>query len=397
MAEKIKTGLEQFEEELRKNIGKTYTAKDYVRFWGGKNYPRPFVFFNEEASSDTIRHFVDGIGDFNPLYRDPNYARRTKYRKVLAPPAFLLSVAYGLPIPSPKPDIIGWNAGFEVEWFRPIYEGDTVDWKLVYPSDVQVKKSKMGDKSMIVYADTGYIDHKGITIAICKEWVINTLREKAVEINKYGAAELYKYSDDELKDIYAAQDQEIIRGREPRYWEDIQTGEELTPVVHGPQNLGETLAWLIGCGNTMCKSDRMWRKIDLYNRVVVDPVTGARLNLELIHLDDRVAKMVGVPAAYDFGGQRFTWLSMLLTNWISDDGFLWRLRGELRRFNITGDTTWFKGKVTRKYVDEGKYCVDIRCWGENQRGEINIPGKATVILPSRQAGPVVYPQPRDVT
>ena len=397
MVKSIKTGLEELQEELQNDLRKVYTPQDYVKFWGGEKYPKPFVFFNKQASSDTIRHFVDGIGDFNPLYRDPDYARKTKYQQVLAPPAFVLSVAYGLPVPSPKTDIIGWAAGFEIEWFRPICEGSSFDWKLVYPSDIEVKRSKMGGKSLIVYAETDYTNQGGVTIATCKEWVINTLREKAVRINKYSKMEeLYSYSDEELKDIYIAQDKEIIRGAKPRYWEDIEVGEDLTPIVHGPQNLGETLAWLIGCGNTMCKSDRMWRKIDLYNRVIVDPVTKARLNLELIHLDDRVAKMVGVPAAYDFGGQRFTWLSMLLTNWMGDDGFLWKLRGELRRFNVTGDTTWFKGKVVRKYDDNGKYCVDIDCWGENQRGEINIPGKATVILPSRKSGPVVYPEPRNI-
>jgi len=398
LVKSIKTGLEELQEELQNDLRKVYTPQDYVKFWGGEKYPGPFVFFNKQASSDTIRHFVDGIGDFNPLYRDPEYARKTKYQQILAPPAFVLSVAYGLPVPSPKTDIIGWNAGFEIEWFRPIYEGSSFDWKLVYPSDVEMKRSKMGEKSLIVYAETNYTKQGGETIAICKEWVINTLREKAVRINKYSQMEeLYSYSDEELEDIYTAQDKEIIRGAKPRYWEDVEVGEDLTPVVHGPQNLGETLAWLIGCGNTMCKSDRMWRKIDSYNRVIVDPVTKARLNLELIHLDDRVAKMVGVPAAYDFGGQRFTWLSMLLTNWTGDDGFLWKLRGELRRFNITGDTTWFKGKVVRKYDDNGKYCVDIDCWGENQRGEISIPGKATVILPSRKFGPVVYPPPRNIT
>ena len=42
--------------------------------------------------------------------------------------------------------------------------------------------------------------------------------------------------------------------------------------------------------------------------------------------------------------QRVSCLSVLLTNWIGDDGFLWKFRAELRRFNIIGDTTWCKGK-----------------------------------------------------
>jgi acyl dehydratase len=397
LAENVKTGLDELAEDLQKDMGKVYTPANYVNFWGGKNYPHPFVFFNEQASRDTIRHFVEGIGDFNPLYRDEEYAKKTRYGGIIAPPEFILSVAYGIPIPSSKPNTIGWAAGFEIEWFRPIKEGDHIDWKCVYPTRIEMKQSKMGNRSLIMYSDTEFTRQGGETVAIMDEWVVNTLRDQAVKNDKYGSAKMHVYTEEELNEIYAAQDREIIRGAVPRYWEDVKEGEELTPMVHGPHNLAETLAWLIGCGNPMCKSDRMWRKIDMFNRTIEDPVTKAKLNLELIHLDDRVAKMVGVPAAYDFGGQRYAWLGQLLTNWIGDDGFLWKLRGELRRFSITGDTTWFKGKVTRKYADDGKYCVDIDCWGENQRGEVNIPGKATVILPSREHGPAVYPAMRHIT
>jgi len=32
--------------------------------------------FNTEATKDAIRHFVDGIGDTNPLWRDEEYAKK---------------------------------------------------------------------------------------------------------------------------------------------------------------------------------------------------------------------------------------------------------------------------------------------------------------------------------
>jgi hypothetical protein len=55
-----------------------------------------------------------------------------------------------------------------------------------------------------------------------------------------------------------------------------------------------------------------------------------------------------------------------------------------------------KGKVLKKYCDEGKYCVDIDVQSVLQTGEVSIIGGATVILPSREHGPVVYPQPRNL-
>ena len=65
------------------------------------------------------------------------------------------------------------------------------------------------------------------------------------------------------------------------------------------------------------------------------------------------------------------------------DAFLKRVRSEMRRFNTMGDSTWCKGKVTRKYVKDGYALVDLEIWGENQRGELTTPGMATVALPSR--------------
>jgi hypothetical protein len=56
---------------------------------------------------------------------------------------------------------------------------------------------------------------------------------------------------------------------------------------------------------------------------------------------------------------------------------------ELRRFNVVGDTTWCKGKVTRKYVEKDEHLVEVEVRAENQRGEITAPGRAVVRLPSK--------------
>ncbi|MFI0474674.1 hypothetical protein ACGLWX_18355, partial [Halomonas sp. HMF6819] len=77
------------------------------------------------------------------------------------------------------------------------------------------------------------------------------------------------------------------------------------------------------------------------------------------HHRESVAKEVGVPGTYDYGPQRSAWMCSLVTNWMGDAGFLKRVRTEMRRFNIVGDTTWCTGKVTRKYVKDNTGLVDI--------------------------------------
>ena len=70
------------------------------------------------------------------------------------------------------------------------------------------------------------------------------------------------------------------------------------------------------------------------------------------------------------------------------------MSGDERVFNQIGDITSFEGKVVKKYIDAGKCCVDIEAWAKNQRNEDSIPPHmSTVILPSRQYGTVVYPEP----
>jgi hypothetical protein len=50
--------------------------------------------------------------------------------------------------------------------------------------------------------------------------------------------------------------------------------------------------------------------------------------------------------------------------------------------------------VTAKLLTEGdRAAVELEIWGENQRGETTTPGHATILLPSRERGPVVLPGP----
>ena len=56
-----------------------------------------------------------------------------------------------------------------------------------------------------------------------------------------------------------------------------------------------------------------------------------------------------------------------------------------RKPNIMGDTTWCKGKVTGKRVEDGRHIIDVELTGTNQLGDVNTTGTASVVLPSRAA------------
>ena len=106
---------------------------------------------------------------------------------------------------------------------------------------------------------------------------------------------------------------------------------------------------------------------------------------ERVHWDPDFARRVGVPSSYDFGPQRVAWLGQVVTNWMGDHGFIAKFRGEVRRFNLVGDTHWLSGEVTGKSVENGRHLITVALRGIDQRGEETIRGGATVVLPTRDS------------
>jgi hypothetical protein len=116
--------------------------------------------------------------------------------------------------------------------------------------------------------------------------------------------------------------------------------------------------------------------------------------MQRVHWDPGFAQRSGNPTTFDYGRMRETWLIHLCTDWMGDDAWLWRLDCEFRKFNYVGDTQWLRGRVTRHYLASGdRPAVDLDVWADNQRGELTTPGHATILLPSRQHGPVRLPDP----
>lgn len=384
------SNIEQFAENMKKQIGRVYTLEEF-------SASKPIYrqdYFNTQATRDAIRHFVDGIGDTNPLYRDRYYARKTKYGCLIAPPNFLQTISYsehpeGIPI-----SIGGVLSGSEWEWFRPVCEGDEFSYRVVCPSDIQLKASRSAGKLVILYQTGDLIRQGGDLIASYRSWIIYTKRRTNIgQSTIISNVKLPEYSTEDLNKIYTAQDNEIVRGAVPRYWEDVEVGDELPPVVRGPYTVSEKYAWFVGKGNPpICMSDRLSRLVveQSGSKYVYDPDRGATFF---------GASFTGRPMQriHDAGAQRDAWHNLVLTNWMGDDGFLWKSKMSVRGFNRLGDTTWCKAKIIRKYCDNAKYCVDVECWGENQRSEVTMPGSATVILPSRENGPVIYPEPQKIT
>ena len=375
----------------------TYTPEAQARREARAN--KPFlprrIYFNTQATKDSIRHFVNGIGDTNPLFRDEGYAKKTKYRGIIAPPSYLYSIQW-TPGGGGGPGIHAWYVGGDWEWYRPIFVGD--EFKVVSILRELVKKEgRMGrGRTWIDYGEVIYINQRGEIVG--KERCHAVLGERGAS----GAAGKYRnipkpvYTSEDWARFLELYEKEEIRGAEPRYWEDVEVGDKVGPMIKGPLSVRDVIAWLMGAGSPFFRAHKIefdWERRHPKGLEYVAEL-GEMDVPELVHIIDAYARTIGVERAYDYGSQRMSWLCNLFTNWMGDDGFLWKMSGDERVFNMMGDVTIFEGRVTKKYVENGKCCVDIEAWAKNQRGEYSmIPKPATVILPSKEHGPVVYPNP----
>ena len=211
-------------------------------------------------------------------------------------------------------------------------------------------------------------------------------RKAARDTGKYKEIVQHDYASDERDriDQVVLDEPKVIRGGKVRYWEDVHEGEELPTIARGPLSLMDTMGFLVGSGRGHTHGVVLQASVRHPGHYFRNPEAGGGVEYTGIgHHRESVAKEVGVPGTYDYGPQRSAWMCSLITNWMGDAGFIKRVRTEMRRFNIVGDTTFCRGKVVRKYVKDNMALVDIEIAAENQRGEVTTPGLATAALPSR--------------
>jgi acyl dehydratase len=346
---------------------------------------------NETATKDAIRHFTNGLGDPNPLWRNEDYARNSINGSIIAPPSFLNAISEGQAIVG-LPGLIATFVGSGWEWFKLIKVNDrfSVTNQLF---DLKELKGSGGGRRFLQSGILNYSNQRGELVGRCKWNIMRTeaklgLGHQDEQGKRPGKIEIHRYSEEEIAAIYAAIDDEEIRGWNPRYFEDVNLGDELKPVVKGPLSLSDMVAWAIGTG---------WHRIELahglklsYLRAnpglsYIDPDTGLPEPIANSHFLPSAARiLMGSPLPLDLGFQRVAWLGHTVTNWMSDYGFLEKLEARLKSFVRFGDTTWCKGRVIRKYVEGKEHLAECEIWSENQRGEITTTGNAVVVLPSKE-------------
>ena len=356
-------------EELRGRIGQPFAR------------PRPHV---TEATTDSIRHWVLGIGDGNPLFLDPDYAATTKWGGIIAPGTFLYAfdrVVSGYV--SGLPGVHAMFAGTDWNWERPIRLGDRITAEPALHDLVDLRSTFSGRSVKQVYRVRFYNQDREL-VCQADSWCIRTQRDVARQRATREMISPKVWTDEEIAEIAAEYQRQVPRGSTPRYWEDVEVGEELPRLLKGPSTVTSFVCFTQGWGSLYVKAHA--QAFDMFR---THPALGIPNDLgvpeppERVHWDSELARAVGVPAAYDYGPERVSWLGHLMTDWIGDDGFLKRLNVQVRKHNIIGDLTICTGTVTRKWQEGDEHHAEVAVQGRNQRDEQTAVGTAVAVLPSR--------------
>ncbi|KZB59878.1 MULTISPECIES: MaoC family dehydratase N-terminal domain-containing protein [Thalassospira] len=342
-----------------------------------------------EATRDNIRHYAHGIGDDNPLWCDPEYAKNTRYGDVIALPSFLFATSRIISgYVGGLPGVHAMWSGADWTWHKPIYRNTEIRTE-AYLKDLVEHNTRFAGRAIQQIYHVDFYDAKtGDMLAEADSWCFRTDRDHARENGtKYTEARsrpVRVYTDEELAEYTKYYEQETIRGAETRFWDDVAEGEELPTMVKGPMTVTGFVAYAQGWGGLYIRANKLaWKLQQKHPGAGIKNRFGIPDCPERVHWEEEFALEVGAPGAYDYGPERTSWLQHQITNWMGDDGFLSQAKCQVRRHNPEGDIILIHGEVARKYEKDGRYFVEIRQRAEQQDGELSAIGSAIVELPKR--------------
>lgn len=352
------TTIDEFTAEYKKGIG---TVLPY----------RP----TKEASLDNIRRFGDGVGDYNPLWRDESHARDSRFGMITAPPTFIYGVSLGV-IAGETGNIdrkrvstqyLPVNyAGAEIEFVRPMWLGDKITAQEQVGETIRKESKRIG----AIAFNTGLV-----TYTNQRHEVVAKIKTLMARFENTGTTMEYDRTPKAEAQIEPADPlvwERERQGAEVLYWEDVAEGDKLPELKKGTYSVTELFLFTHGALGTG-RSPRA----ALAGEGSADLGGGGRFDTE------HAQKRRNMPGQFDFGPQRVCWLGQIVTDWMGDAGTLKKLNASIRHPNIVGDTNTVFGEVVKKTIVDGEHLIEVQVHNSNQSGLATALGSAIVALPSR--------------
>ncbi|MBI4235793.1 MAG: MaoC family dehydratase N-terminal domain-containing protein [Chloroflexi bacterium] len=308
---------------------------------------------------EQIQRYCYAVDDLNPLYLDPDAAARGPYGGIIAPPLFMGASSIrlaplsqlgedGLPINEEDrlrlslPESQSRLMGTEIELFRPVRPGDALTRRSRL-ADLFEREGRFGPMLFSV-RETRTTDQR--------DEVVSIERVSVAAMPRGGEAPGFSYAPLSPEECAA-----LLRapppGALPRWWDEVQDGEEIparsrvvTPV-----------------------------QVFLYGAV--------RGNSHLIHYDKGYAAREGLPERVAQGDLLWALLCQIAAGWMGPMGRLLRFSAQNRGPGFVYEEIMHRGQVTRRWREGEAGLVALDLWSETPGGRPCLRGSATVALPLR--------------
>ncbi len=362
----------------------------------------------EPIGNNDIRRWVQAMHYPNLLHYDPAYAREGRWGKLVAPQSFPIVIDDGH---GSAPACVGKipNShllfGGDEWWFHDVrvHGGDTINNERI-PFDYAVKNTGFAGPTCFQRGDNFYRNQHGELIAQQRSTSIRYLAHAGAENTNPDDAEDTEWTDAELAGLEDRKFEWIKMlhdlGHNPRYWDDVNIGDQLPERVFGPHSIvsfaTEWRSYLFTCWGTL---DR--REINLedfgfspeFAGHENDPIM-ERINPELTdggyygasrgHMFPYWARKIGMPRAYGYGASMGAWVTDYLAGWAGEHGMVVHSVANYRGPALCGDITIQTAEVVDKLIDaEGRHLVQVKHKMANQKGTTMATATAEIMLPKK--------------
>ena len=302
----------------------------------------PFVgkcgpMIRQEIEKGAIRKFAQATFETDPIYYDEEYAKSTKYGKIIAPPAFGRSLKFG--------DIPGFDlprrgrvhAEQEYIYYRPICAGDVVycQNKIIKTYE---KEGRSGHMLFVVFEHAVYDENKepyciGYNTTLFKEDVLTNPKFKNTEADLSSGPEWNV--DIEKVDV-----------------DNIKVGDKIGPIEFPPITKTKIAQW-----------------------------GGATGDYNPIHFEDAAAEAAGLPSVIAHGMISVALAGNVVNRWLSGAGEMNGIKIRFVSPTLPGDVIKMTAEITSVECEESIKKIECNIIAINQREQKVINASAVMSIP----------------
>jgi acyl dehydratase len=365
----------------------------------------------EPVAASDVRRWVMAMDYANPLHYDEEFARASRFGRLVAPQSFAAAMDY---VHGVRPSLVGHIPGSHMifggeEWwfYGPrIFPGDRITHERVFQG-YKMAETKFAGPTMFSYGDTFHENDRGETVAKARSTSVRYLAAEAEKRGFYGQqAPAPKWTLEALEQVAKTRLDWIKSNREGRSpcFEQVEVGQTLPRRALGPHSI-ESLtteyrafvfnAWgafhLVapeGVEDPWIRQDAGWVGDFAWDKEAeeIDPREGDGLYVgpSRGHTDVSRASQIGMPRRYGYGASMGAWITDYLAYWAGADGLVRHVNSQFRAPAFEHDVTYLDAEVVGKRNDSdfGVPVVEVRLVMNNQDGAELVRGTAEIELPS---------------